>query len=191
MAKKRRKPIAEDGWDDGPGSVADSLGKLMSAYHVNVAGVLILSAAGALVGLGLLGYGVTRQPTSLTWVGIGTLLLLGVVVMAGTSAFNIGRRFEVRKRGIRFIEAGVETVMLWENIADIEIDRRVRTKMGPVTVFQRGSHYATPSGPLTHTEWGVTIHARDGQTIYLRPMFLKLVPDVRKLISQLRMRAGI
>jgi hypothetical protein len=191
MAKKRPKPDPDDEGESGAGFPADRLGTLMSRYQVTLAGVLIFSGVVALVGLGLVGFALTRERTSIVFLLIGTVVLLLAFALVGVNVFNVGRRLEVRKRGIRFVEAGIETEMYWQDIADIRVNRTDDTDLGVVTVRKRGSHYAAPSGPLTRTEWEVTIRAHDGRTIYLRPTFLRIVPDVRKLVSQLRMRAGI
>jgi hypothetical protein len=163
----------------------------MSRYHVSLTGVLIVSGAVACVGLGLVGYALSRQPMSITFLVIGTLVLLFAVALLGTNVFNVGRRLEVRKRGIRFVEAGVEIEMLWQDMAGVEVDRTDETDLGEVTLRRRGVHYAAATGPLTRNEWVVTIHAHDGRRIRLGPTFLRIVPDVGKLVSQLRMRAGV
>jgi hypothetical protein len=191
MPKKRHKPPPNEDPDDTAGSAADPLGELMSRYHVSLVGVLIVSGAVAFVGLGLIGCAMIWQSLSMIFLLIGTAVLLVAVALLGMNVFNVGRRVEVRKRGIRFVEAGVETEMFWEDIVDIQVNRTDDTALSVVSVRKRGSHYATPSGPLTSTEWDVAITVQDGRTIHLRPAFLKLVPDVRKLVSQMKMRAGL
>jgi hypothetical protein len=191
MARKHRRPRPEEGDNDTDRAGADPLGELMNQYHVSLAGVLIVSGAVALVGLVLIGLSLLWQSWSLIFLVIGTCVLLLAVALLGMNVFNVGRRLEVRTKGIRFSEAGVVTEMFWEDIVEIEVNRTDDTNLGVATVRRRGSHYATPSGPLTNTEWDVTVSADDGRTIRLRPAFLRIVPDVSKLISNLRMRAGL
>jgi hypothetical protein len=107
------------------------------------------------------------------------------------NVFNVGRRLELRRRGIRFVEAGVETELFWDEIVDIEVNRTDDTDMGLVSVETRSSNAVAPSGPLTKTEWQVTIHAADGRSIQLNRMFMRMVPDPKELISNLRMRSGV
>jgi hypothetical protein len=191
VASKRRNRTRDDAMRDEAGSRPDRLGDLMSRYQVSLVGVLIMSSAVACVGLGLGGYALSRQPMSIAFLVIGAFVLLFAVALLGTNLFNVGRRLEVRKRGIRFVEAGVEIDMLWQDMAGVEVDRTDETDLGEVTVRRRGVHYAAATGPLTRSEWVVTIHSHDGRRIRLGPTFLRIVPDVGKLVSQLRMRAGV
>ena len=83
----------------------------------------------------------------------------------------------MRRWGIRYADAGVETEMLWNEIVDVEVSRTDDTDMGLVSVETRSSDGVSPSGPLTKTEWVVTIHAADGRSIQLGRMFMRMVPD--------------
>jgi hypothetical protein len=190
MAKRRPVEDSDDDFDDvAARALADPLGKLVNQYRVSLGGVLIVSGVLGAVGVGCLGYALTRNPYSVTFLAIGAaLLLLGVLVM---NIFNVGRSLEVRKCGIRFTEAGVETALLWDEIVDVEVNRTDDTYLGVASVRRRSSDTSSPSGLLTKTEWDVTIRGRDGQTIQLSPIFLRTVPDPKKLIAQIRMRAGL
>jgi len=193
MAKRRSDEDSDsDDFDEvAPRAPADPLGKLIKQYRVSLAGVLIVSGVLGAAGGGCLVYALSRNPYSATFLAIGAaLLLLGVVVLV-MNIFNVGRRLEVRKRGIRFTEAGIETALLWDEIVDVEVNRTDTTSLGVASVRKRSSDTASPSGLLTNTEWDVTIHGRDGQMIHLSPIFLRTVPDAKKLIAQIRMRAGL
>jgi hypothetical protein len=193
MAKSRPAEDSDsDEFDEEAArALADPLGKLVKQYRVSLGGVLIVSGMLGAVGVGCLGYALTRNPYSVTFLAIGAaLLLLGVVVLV-MNIFNVGRSLDVRKRGIRFTEAGVETALLWDEIVDVEVNRTDDTYLGVASVRRRSSDTSSPSGLLTKTEWDVTIRGRDGQTIQLSPIFLRTVPDPKKLIAQIRMRAGL
>ena len=110
----------------------------------------------------------TREPYSLAWLLAGAFVLLMVVALLGTNVFNVGRRLELREHGVRFVEAGVETALAWDEIADVEVNRTDDTYLGVASVRRRSSNASRPSGPLTKTEWDVTIHAHDGRTITRR-----------------------
>jgi hypothetical protein len=105
--------------------------------------------------------------------------------------FNLGRRLELRKKGIRFVDPLFELEFFWEEIADVQVNRVDETDYGVATVRSKGAHYMKPSGALTHTEWDVTIQSHDGRAMHLTSSFLKIVPDPRKLISQIKLRAGM
>jgi hypothetical protein len=124
-------------------------------------------------------------------VAAGVLVVGLALALVLVNVFNVGRSLELHKKGLRFVEGGSAIDLLWEDIADVQVHRSDATNLGLVTVHRRGAHYAGPGGPLTRTDWDVVIHARDGRTVHLDARFLKMVPDVRKLISQLRLRAGI
>jgi uncharacterized RDD family membrane protein YckC len=181
MARKQR----DDDSDDDP------LGKLLQRHQVSLAAVLVVSGVFLLVGLGLLVFALTRDPYSLTFLLIGMALLLLSVVMLGMNVFNVGRRFELRKLGVRFVESGIVTELLWSDIAEVVVNRTDDTYLGVASVRRRSADAADLSGPLTKMEWDVTIVGHDGRSIRLRPMFLRTVSDPKKLISQLRLRAGI
>jgi hypothetical protein len=188
MAEKRRR--AADGETDS-GDRPDPLGEVVEQYHVTWASVLLVSGAIAVVGLGCSIYAVTREPWSKGFLLVGGAVVLCAVALLIINSFSVGRRLELRRRGLRLVERGVETEVLWGDIVDIEVGRTDATYMGPVSVERRSSDPITPSGPLTKTEWQVTIHTSDGRSLRLSKMFLRMVPDPKKLISHLRMRSGM
>ena len=195
MGKHRRNRGSSQGDSDEPGKPSDStddpLGKLLQQYRVNLAGVLVVSGGILLLGLGLLAYALSRQPYSLTFLLVGTGTLLFALALLGMNVFNVGRRLELRKLGVRFVQSGIVTEMFWDEIADVVVNRTDDTNFGVATVRRRSTDASSPSGLLTKTEWDVTIQGQDGRTIRLPPMFLRTVPDPKKLISQLRLRAGL
>ena len=116
---------------------------------------------------------------------------LGAGIPTRASAHQHGALGRSVGSGIRFIESGTETELAWDEIADIEVRRLDRTYLGPVSLWKRSSDASSPSGLLTNTEFTVIIHSHDGRGIRLSSMFLRSVSDPRKLISQLRLRAGL
>jgi hypothetical protein len=192
--RQRQRDPNEDSRDEKntPSDSADEpLGKLLQQYQVTLAGVLVIAGALALVGAGALTYALIREPTSLVFLLVGAAALLLAFVLLGMNAFNIGRRLELRKRGVRFVEHGAVTELFWDEIAAVEVNRTDDTNLGIATVRRRSADASRPSGLLTRTEWDVTIRGNDGRTIHLRPMFLRTVSDPKRLISQLKLRAGI
>jgi hypothetical protein len=197
MAKKRTKtdpkgpgqkkrPQSKDVAPDG-----DRLGKLVKQYGVNLAEMIVACGMLGLIGGGILLYAFNQDPAPILWLIIGGGVLFMGVALLVYNALNVGRRLEVRKLGVRFTELGESTEFTWDEIVEIEIDRRDETYLGVASVEKRSSNASSPSGPLTKTEWDVTILAQDGRSIHLKPMFLRIVPDPKKLISQLRLGAGI
>src|SRR5262245_59540133 len=115
MGKKRskRRPA-----DDETGVEYDALGELISRHAVGLGGVLIVSGIGALVGGGLVVFALTRERISLLFllIGAGVILVAGALLV--TSLFNIGRRLELRKKGIRFVDPYYDVEFFWDEIAD-------------------------------------------------------------------------
>jgi hypothetical protein len=187
---KRRRPLDRD-TDERDDSATDPLGKLLQQFRVSLAGTLLASGLTALVGVGILLFGLSRDTTSWILLLVGAALLLFAVVLLVINVLNAGRRLELRKRGIRFVEFGVVSELFWDEITDVEVKRTDNTYMGIVSVHRRSADAVRPSRPLTNTEWDVIIHSHDGRTIRLRPLFLRIVRDPKKLIQQIRLRAGL
>lgn len=172
-------------------SDSDHLGKLIEQHGVTLAAVLVVTGAISLAGIGLLGYGLTREPLSVTWTVIGgTALLIGLSLL-GINIFNVGRRLEVRKAGIRFTQAGIVTEFRWEEIAAVDVNRTDDTYLGVASVRRKSSDTIRSSGPLTKTEWDVTIHGQDGRTIRLTPIFLRTLAKPKDLVRHIELRAGL
>jgi hypothetical protein len=102
MPSKRRQTARDR--DDG-----DPLGKLIQQYRVNLAAVLLLAGVVALIGLGLLGFALTRKPHSPMFLVAGALVMVVAFALVAINTFNVGRRLELRKHGVRFVESGMET----------------------------------------------------------------------------------
>jgi hypothetical protein len=164
---------------------------MIQLHRVNLAAGLIVTGALAFIGIGVLGYALLRRPFSMTFLLVGSFILLMAAVLVCINVFNVGRRLELRKRGVRFVESGVVTEFYWDEIEDIEVNLTDDTYMGVVSVHKRSSDAVSPSGPLTKTEWHVTILSDDGRSIRLSPTFMRIIPDPKKLISQLRLRSGL
>lgn len=170
---------------------SDPLGELITRYEVTLASVLIVSGTVGALGLGVLAFALVRQPRSPILLAIGAAVLVCAGVLLVMNVVNVGRRLELRKRGLRLVEAGVATEVFWDEIVEIEVNRTDSTSAGPVSIETRSSDAVTPSGPLTNTRWRVTIHACDGRSIGLGPGLLRMVPDPKELISRLRLRSGV
>ena len=181
---KRRKPQPTNG-------SGDPLGKLIQQFGVNPAEVLVTFAILAVIGGGIVAYALSREPDSLTWLLIGGAVLLMAGVLLVTNLLNLGRRLELRKDGVRFTESGAVTEFGWNEIVAVEVNRLDDTYLGVASVQKRSTDAVNPSSPLTKTEWDVTLRAHDDRTIRLRPTFFRIVPDPKKLISQLRLGAGL
>jgi len=188
VTENRHGPI--DAAADSGGRL-DPLGEVIKKHEVTWAAVLVLSGSVALLGLGSVAYGLIGKIWSQGFLLVGGAVILCAVALAVMNVFNVGRRLELRRRGIRFVDAGVETELSWDEIVDVEVNRTDDTDMGLVSVEKRSSDAVSPSGPLTKTEWQVTIHASDGRSIPLSRTFMRMVPDPKELISNLRMRSGV
>jgi hypothetical protein len=188
MAKKKHQPEPEPDDDD---DADDPLGKLIERHHVSLCGVLVIGGFLLLVGLGVTGYALTREPISLLFLAIGGFVLLMAGAFLVFSLVNVGRKLEVRKHGLRYTAAGTETELRWDEIAAVEVQRTDDTALGVVNVVKTSADTDSASGPLTQTDWDVIIHAHDGRSIRLPPMFFKIVPNPKKLINQIKMRAGL
>ena len=122
---------------------------------------------------------------------IGGFIGLLAFALLAINLFNVGRSLELRKRGIRFQERGEIREMLWSEIAHVEVDRLDATNVGVATKYSRSNDAAASSGPLTKTEFNVTIHSDSGETIFLSSIFFRMVNDPKKLISNLKLRSGL
>jgi len=99
MAKKKRQ-IDED--EAG----RDPLGKLLLSHHVSIIGVLLVAGVVVLIGLGIITFALLREPISLLFLAIGAGVLLLAMVFVGMNVINVGRRLELRKRGVRILIGG-------------------------------------------------------------------------------------
>src|SRR5947207_907214 len=116
MAKKRRKRSADAELDDVE---YDPLGALIHRYQVSLAGVLIVAGVVALVGLGLIAFALMRERVWLLLLLIGAGIVLLAVGLVAANLFNLGRRLELRKKGIRFVDPLYELEFFWEEISDV------------------------------------------------------------------------
>lgn len=72
-----------------------------------------------------------------------------------------------------------------------DVHRLDETSVGPVHKIRESNDAVSPSSLLTKTEWEVTLRTNDGRAIQLPPAFSRIVPDARKLISAIKLRAGV
>jgi hypothetical protein len=193
-ARRPRPSQAADRTDADPAADADPLGKLLEQHRVTLAGVMVVCGLLGAIGGAALWWGWAQQPRTpiaLGAMGVGGLVLLTALVLLFTNIFNVGRSLELRKRGIRYTERGQTTEFLWKEIAVVETDRLDSTFAGVATKYTRSDNAVAPSGPLTRSEFTVTIVGDDGRTIRLLPSFLRCVGDPKKLISKLKLRSGV
>ncbi|MCA8997668.1 MAG: hypothetical protein KDA80_11800 [Planctomycetaceae bacterium] len=190
MPPKRRRPTDETE-KSGKAKDRDPLGKLLKEYQVTLGALIVVCGPIFAIGGGCIGYALTRDPMSLGFLIFGGVAVLCSAVLLFLNIFNIGRGLELRKRGIRFQEAGEVTELGWGDIVDIEVRRRDETNYGVATTVKHSDDGVSPSGLLTKTEWHITIHGADGETIQLTPTFLRMVDKPQELVSLLRLRSGI
>lgn len=189
--RKRKKRQEAGSPDPVPGD--DRLGSLIEQHAVSMGGLIIVCGVLLLIGVGILGWGYTQEAVnrmSVTAMIIGGFIMLMGLILFGINVVNVGRRLELRKRGVRFSDHGRTTEMLWSEIAHVEVDRLDATNVGVGTKYTRSSDAAAVSGPLTKTEFTVTLHSDTGEVIVLTSIFLRTVADPKKLISSLKLRAG-
>lgn len=190
--RPRNTPRSNAGRDKPPrGDEADDpLGKLLDRYQPNLIGMLIGAGFLFCVGIAAIVLAPDRQRLGMTCLFLGSVAILAAVAIPVMNIFNFGRRLELRKHGVRFVEFGRTTELLWDEIADVAVNRTDDTNLGLATVRRQSADAVSPSGLLTKTEWHVTIHGSSGRRIRLTPMFLRTVRDPKSLIKQLRLRAG-
>jgi hypothetical protein len=186
MGNPPRKPTASP--DENP---PDPLGKVIEQHGITWAAVIAVTLVLCAVGAGILAYGGTRNPRSTLWLVVGGIVCGLGVCMFLLNARNTGRRLELRKKGVRYVDGGNITEIFWSDIVDVEVERLDATNMGLATKFKNSNDAVSPSSLLTKTEWTVTIHADNGRKIPLKPAFFRIVPDPRALISNLKLRAGL
>ena len=185
-AQKRRKRET-----DAPASDKDPLGKLIKHYEATMARLVGEAIMIALFGIGVLAFTIAMGALHKGLLLAGVAILIAAVLRLFVGRSNVGRRLELRKRGLRFIELGVPLEVRWDEIVDVDVARTDSTDYGLVGVHKTSADGITPSGPLTSTEFGLTIRTHDDRRIHLPPEFMKVVDKPTELISNLRLRAGM
>ncbi len=184
MATPRHPPARDSG-------AGDPLGPVIEQHGITWAALIVVTIVLGATGGAILGYGATRVPRSTLWLTVGGIVLGLGVLMFVLNVRNTGRRLELRKRGIRFVDAGDVTELNWSEIVEVDVHRLDKTSVGPVHKFRESDDAVSPSSLLTKTEWEVTLRTNDGRSIHLPPAFFRIVPDARKLISAIKLRAGV
>lgn len=169
----------------------DPLGKLQNLYEIGLGQILGFCGGIAVLGLIALIYGLLQDPWSLLFVAVGGVILLAAAALLATNLPNLGRRLEIRRRGIRYTEAGDSVEMFWVEITVVDVDRTDDTYLGLVNVHETSDDTVRPSGPLTKTEFNVLICTADGRSISLRKRFLQMVPKRQDLVREIQVRAGL
>lgn len=173
MAEKRTR---------GPSSAPerDKLGKLFESYGTNVKAILLIVTA---VMFGLGGGVILGASNFLAWrlaestdgtpyalLG-GVLMAIGPPVMA-FAVYQFGRRFEVRRKGVRLVHRINVTELFWDEIDLIQVHKTTH-------VDQTGRR----TGRI---DWDISINGLTDE-IHLSPTFLRMVPSVHGLVSLLKM----
>jgi hypothetical protein len=164
---------------------------VIHVYRVNLVGTLFGCGIAAATGSGFVAYAMTREPHSKVFLGVGGVILVIAAAIFFLNVVNLGRRLELRKFGLRYLVYGSKTELLWHDIVDIDVRRKDMSSYGPVHVFKESTDEVSSSGLLTNTDFTVTIHGRDGESIKVGPTFLKIVPDPKRLIQKIRTRADL
>lgn len=206
--RQRRPSTDQDGFRQGSGQPpsrpskddglrtkeSDSLGRLLEHHEVTLGGLIVVCGITAAIGSAGLIWGLVQERTGRVWltaVIIGAFVILLAGILFCINIMNLGRRLELRKKGLRWQERGNTVEFFWKEIAHIEVDRLDATNIGVGTKYTRGRDAAAVSGPLTKTEFTVTVTTSDGRSLTLSPIFLRTVSDPKKLITNLKLRAGI
>jgi len=136
MARKRRRPPRD-------------LGRQLARFGgKSLKPVLAISAALTVVGVGLLLYGATSEPTGILWVILGIFLLAAGPMYLATNWSGTRKALEVYKGGLRFTGGGKSMVLPWDDIEDISVGKILN-----VTYHK--------------LEWNVVIQPRYDETIEL------------------------
>jgi hypothetical protein len=193
MPRPRPDRDADESSDEnaGPRRRRDPLGKLQNRYEIRLGQILGFCGGIAVLGLMAAIYGLLQAPRSLLFLAMGGVVLLAAVALLAVNLPNLGRRLDIRRRGIRYTEAGKSVAMFWDEITLVDVDRSDDTYLGLVSVHETSSDTIRPAGPLTKTEFNVLICTSDGRAIRLRKRFLQMVPKRQDLIREIQVRAGL
>lgn len=109
---------------------------------------------------------------------MGWCLIAVAVFVAGYAWFNAGRRFEVRRRGVRYRNGRKVQEMTWDEVATWNLTR----------------HYIVDLNSMNPTEVPngieIVIHSKD-DSIYLSKTFLALIQDEEWLINTITKYANV
>jgi hypothetical protein len=165
----------------------DPLGKLQDQFFVSILGLILVGGVLLLGGGGVAaaGWFLLAPPYSYILLAVGGFLLLMVVGLIVTQLPAAGKKLEVRAHGLRFTANGRTQELRWDEIERVDVSRTDDTNYGLVSVEKRSKDTASGSGLLTDTEWDVTVHGTDGESIYLGPAVWKMMPNARKVINEI------
>ena len=159
----------------------DPLGKPLATYTTGRSAVLVIVLA---VILGLGGGAVLGAADQISTAVVGSrdeglYAVAGWVLMlggAGTMAWGVlllGRRLEVRRKGVRYVRRRRVQELRWDEIADIRVRK--------ITIYYRGAKQGV--------RWEVDFDA-GARSIYLDSTFLRHIPRVTELVQLLETASG-
>jgi hypothetical protein len=159
----------------------DPLGKSLAVYGSNSKSIMLMVIG---IVLGLTGGAVvrtsdhlahrlaeSRETTAFDFAGWGM-----IVCSMGAMAWGVlgyGSFFEIRRKGDRYSRRSIVTEMMWKEVQDIQVQKKV--------VVYRGGR---------HVYWEVDLYGMV-ETIHLSPGFLRLVSSVTELVQLLKQVSGI
>lgn len=88
---------------------SDPLGKLIKEYRPSASAVLGSAAGVFLLGIGVLVYCQFQTPYPWALLPVGVVMLLAAPALLVLNVFNVGKSFQVRKNGVRYLDGGAET----------------------------------------------------------------------------------
>ncbi len=159
----------------------DRLGKPLAVYTTRMSAVLVIVTA---VILGLSGGGVlgAADPISNALVGsddegiyavVGWGLMLAGAATMAWGVFLLGRKFEVRRQGVRYTRRRRVRELRWDEIDAIRVRKTV--------VYYRGAKQ--------RVLWEVDFDAGDS-SIHLDSAFLRHISSVTELVQLLKAASG-
>lgn len=191
--RKRPRPKAEQPEAEPKKRRRDRLGKRLDVYSTRQAAIKLWIGAGivAVVGLcvvadakplaeriGRFTMGKDAVVNPKPYAVMGWCLVAVGVFTAAYAFFNSGRKFEIRKRGIRYSSAWKRREMKWGEIISWNVTRHVVIDLNTVS--------------KTEVPSGVEIHiCSEDDSIHLSRTFMALVSDPEWLITTIARYADV
>jgi hypothetical protein len=173
MAEKRTKGEPADRSRDPLGKSFESYGTTIKAIMLIILAVILALPGGAVVGgANALAWRLAESTDGMPYTIVGwVLVVIGMCVIA-FAVYQLGRSFEVRRKGVRFRNRFNVTELRWDEIDLISVHKTTH-------VDQTGRR----TGRI---DWDITITGLTDE-IHLSPTFLKMVPSVYGLVELLKM----
>ncbi len=166
--------------ESAPDSGCDRLGKSLATYSSHRSGILTLIGAviAALTGAFVLGdagrlaHKLAESDEDTLFRVAGWALMIVGSLAAGAGVLQLGRRFEVRRKGVRFARRSVVQELRWDEIDDIQVRKTITWVKGQRII-----------------SWEIELIG-DSDTIYLNEFFLRQISSVTELVSLLKNVSG-